>query len=264
MCVPIAEYNAVVREQQAEQAAARQEAAEAQKLWNHEPQVAAPPRPKPPQKKPPPQKEETKAKGKPKPPTPSAPPSQQPKSQQPRSDSAPQSAPTRKPAAAAPPPPTPTPTSEAPGFDSSHGPDEVMVGGIARGRLVLIQGLNSKPELNGQRALVGDFDASRGRYAVLLEEPPGSGQFGQSILLLKRDNFKEVPISEEGPQGAYAYAGPGGGSTGYSAGFAAGSKAGAVFATVITWLLLLLSFLKRACEVTRLDRLASKLLEVTM
>ena len=51
-----------------------------------------------------------------------------------------------------------------------------------RGKAVLVLGLEGRPELNGQRAVVGVFDETKGRYAVQFDA-------GGTPMLLKPDNL---------------------------------------------------------------------------
>jgi len=61
---------------------------------------------------------------------------------------------------------------------------------LKRGTKVLIQGLKSKPELNGQTAVVKTFSYDKGRYTVAIDK---SGQ----TLALKEANLEKIsPIAE--------------------------------------------------------------------
>ena len=51
-----------------------------------------------------------------------------------------------------------------------------------RGKAVMVLGLEGRPELNGQRGVVGVFDAAKGRYAVQFDA-------GGAPMLLKPDNL---------------------------------------------------------------------------
>ena len=56
------------------------------------------------------------------------------------------------------------------------------------GQRVLVHGLEGRPELNGQRGLVGSYDAAKGRYAVTLEG-------GGDGILLKAANLAPVVVT---------------------------------------------------------------------
>lgn len=65
---------------------------------------------------------------------------------------------------------------------------------LLKGKRVLIQGLRSKPELNGEQAVANDFDEAKGRYSVTIE----SNDIDRHglIMALKTDNLRLAPSQE--------------------------------------------------------------------
>ena len=58
-------------------------------------------------------------------------------------------------------------------------------------------GLGSRPEYNGRRGRVLQYDEARQRYAVRLEQEEGEEPEVGAVLLLRTDNMRRLDAEEE-------------------------------------------------------------------
>jgi hypothetical protein len=68
---------------------------------------------------------------------------------------------------------------------------------LAPGQRVVIEGLRTRPELNGRHGILGAFDATAGRWAVAVA---GASKVG-APLAVKAENLQPVEEDEEDEEG---------------------------------------------------------------